>query len=541
MKATKTIALGLFLTLLAGAAWGGGSRATGSSATATTAGQKVINYTNGGSPPYLEPVMNNYLAGSYLMYNLFCGLGRIGKNGVAELGYAESYTVSTDGLVYTFKIRANSKFSDGSPLTARDWERSFKHRLDPNIASPGVDLYLFVKNAEAYNTGDSSVKADDVGIKALDDTTLQITLENPTPFFLDVVCYYVPYKMDILLANPEWHKRPETYISNGAFRVKAIDPQTGLVLEKNPYYFDAANNKIDIVNYNFIDDSAIALEAYRRGDLNVNDSVNAEGLISYRNTAELKSFPRIGTTYISIHTANVSDARVRKALSLAINRDVLIKSILQQPYVTAQGLVPYGIHWGSREFRDVAGNLIESNVEKAKALLVEAGHPNGQGLPTLRIITMNTTEDMDSAQAWQAMWKEIGINSEITTYESSVYWDMLDTNGWDLARDGWTGDYDDPRTNLFLWMGYREGPDKDVRWYNTPNALRFDELMRSADAELDKERRLNIFKEAEQVILDDMPVIPLWHGVENILIKPQVTGIVKSNIGHIYFQYADVN
>ncbi|MDR1019928.1 MAG: peptide ABC transporter substrate-binding protein [Synergistaceae bacterium] len=524
----KTLAAALILLALSAA----------SAAFSADAPKKVINYANGNAPPVLEPVMNQYLKTSYLMYNIFCGLARIGKNGIAELAYAESYDVGKDGVTYTFKIRKDSKFSDGSPLTAKDWEESFKYRLSPDVASPGINLYLYVKNAEAYNQG--KAKAEDVGIKALDDATLQIVFENPTPFFMDLICYYIPYKMDLIKKNQEWFKKPETYIGNGAFRVKKLDPQVGFVLEKNPYYYDASNVKIDEVNYNFIDDDAVALEAYKKGDLDIDDSLNAEALRSFAGTQELKSFPTIGTFYFSVHTANVPDPRVRKAMSLAIDRGVLIKNILGKSDIPAEGIVPYGIHWGNKEFREVAGPLIETDIEKAKKLLEEAGHPEGKGLKPIRIITMNSQSDVDCAQALQSMFKQIGIQSEIASFEPAAYdYDLIGANNWDIAYDGWIGDYDDPKTNLFLWQAYRQGPDKDIRWYDTPNAKEFERLMKSADT-LEKEQRLAVFRDAERTILDDMPVIPLWHSIDTILIKPEVMGIVKSNIGHVYFHYADV-
>jgi ABC-type oligopeptide transport system substrate-binding subunit len=507
-------------------------------ASAAFAAPKVINYANGNAPPVLEPIMSRYLKTSYLVNNLFTGLARIGANGVAELAYAESYTVSDDGLTYTFKIRPNAKFSDGSPLTARDWEASFLHKISPDTASPGVDLFLFVKGAEDYNQ--KGGKAEDVGIKALDDATLEITFANPTPFFLDLVCYYLPYKLDVVKSDPDWFKKPETYIGNGAFRVRKLDPQVGFTLEKNPYYYDAANVKIDEVNFSFIDDPAVGLEAYRTGALNVNDDVNAEGIKSYTGTPELNIYPRIGTNYMSIHCGNTPDPRIRRAMSLAINREVLVKDILGMPYIPAEGMVPYGIHWGGKEYRDVVGSLLKTDAEEAKKILADAGYPGGEGLKTMRLIAQNIPEDIDIVQALQAMWKGIGINTEIITFESSTYWDHVDgTNDWEIARDGWTGDYDDPFTNLWLWQAYRE-VDKDVRWNNTDNAAKFDELMRAGGAEADKEKRYNLFKEAEAVLMDDMPVIPIWHAVEPILIKPGITGIVKSNIGHIYFNYADV-
>jgi oligopeptide transport system substrate-binding protein len=524
----RFIAMACFILILAAAG----------TASAAPGGKKTLNYSNGAAPPVLEPIMNNYLDGSYIMYNIFCGLARIGQNGIPELAYAESYEVSDDGLTYTFKIREGAKFSDGSPLTARDWEESFKHRISPEVASPGVNLYLYVKNAEAYNQGKGG--RDEVGISAVDDRTLRITFENPTPFFMDLICYYIPYKMDVVKSNPGWFKNPETYIGNGAFRVVKIDAQTGLALEKNPNYYDAANVKLDAVNYNFIDDGAVALEAYRNGELDVNDNLSPDAIKAYSGSPEMVTYPVIGTRYLSIHTGNVKDARVRRALSLALDMKVIVGKILGQPYIPAEGIVPYGIHWGGREFREVAGNLVEFNVNKAKSLLEEAGYPGGKGLPPIRMITQNTQEFTDAAQAYQAMWKAIGVETNISTYEASVYWDLIPTEGWDVASDGWTGDYDDPKTSLYLWMAYKQGPDKDVRWYDTDNARKFEALMREADKELEGERRLNLFKEAEATLLADMPVIPLWHRKDPALIKPYVTGIVKSNIGHVYFCFADV-
>ena len=506
---------------------------------------KIISYANGGEPPVLEPVMSNYAKTSILVYNLFCGLTRIGPKGVAELAYAESYTVSDDGLVYTFKLRPDAKFSDGSELTMYDFEKSFKYVLDPQTGAPGGNLKHFVKNALDFNMGRCS--EDEVGIKALDENTLEITLENPTPYLLDLACTYIPLKVEEIKANPNWAKDPATYIGNGAFRVKELNPQVSVILEKNPYYYDADNVKIDQVNFMFVDDTAVELQAYKEGTLNVLDDLNAEAVATYKDTNEYTSAAKIGVKFLTIHTGNVPDARVRKAMALAIDRQTIISDILGLTYTPATGLVPYGIHWAgtSSEYRDVAGHLLQENVEEAKRLLADAGYPNGEGLPKLRMITQNNQEDIDTAQALQAMWKDnLGIETEITTYESAVYWDVFDTDDWDIARDGWTGDYDDPTTNTFLWEEYRQVTDdgtlQDARWYNTPNSIKYDELMKKTYVELDQETRMNLFVEAEKALLEDMPVIPLFFYDDSILCKPEVTGVLKSYIGHVFFAYADV-
>ncbi len=504
---------------------------------------KIISYANGAEPPVLEPVMSNYAATSILVYNLFCGLSRIGENGVAELAYAESYEVSDDGLVWTFKLRPDSKFSDGSELTMYDFEKSFKYMLNPETGAPGNDLKYYVKNALAYNSGECT--EDEVGIKALDAETLEITLSNPTPYLLDLACTYIPLKVDEIKDNPDWAKSPETYISNGAFRVKEMNPQVSVVMERNPYYYDAENVEIDQVNFMFIDDASVELQAYRDGTINVSDNLNAEAIAAYKDTDEYQSVSKIGCKYFTFHCGNVSDARVRRAMALAIDRETIITGILGLTYAPATGVVPYGIHWGDQQYRDVAGDLLIENVEEAQQLMAEAGYPNGEGMPVLRMITMNNQEDIDTAQALQAMWKtNLGIETEITTYESAVYWDVFDTDDWDIARDGWTGDYDDPTTNMFLWEAHREvnedGTLKDARWYNLPNSIKYDELMKQTYVELDFETRMNLFVEAEKTLLEDMPVLPLFFYDDSILCKPEVTGVLKSYIGHVFFQYADV-
>lgn len=520
------------------------TEATAEPAAETGEGElKIISYANGNEPPVLEPVMSNYAKTSILVYNLFCGLCRIGADGVAELAYAESYEVSDDGLVWTFKLRPGAMFSDGTPLTMVDFEKSFKYVLDPATAAPGNSLKYYVKNAQNYNEG--ACTADEVGFKALDDETLEITLDNPTPYLLDLACTYIPLKVDEIKANPDWAKSPETYIGNGAFRVKELNPQVSVVMERNPYYYDAENVKIDQVNFMFIDDASVELQAYKDGTINVSDNLNAEAIATYRDTDEYYSADKIGVKYITFNTEFVDNPLVRKAMALAIDRETIITNILGLTYKPATGLVPYGIHWGDKQYREVAGDLLVENIEEAQALMTEAGYPNGEGMPTLRFITQNNQEDIDLAQALQSMWKtNLGINVEITTYESGVYWDVFDTDDWDLARDGWTGDFDDPNTNTFLWEEYREiksdGTLQDARWYGTENSIKYDEIMKKTYTELDYETRMNLFVDAEKALLDDMPVIPLFFYDDPILCKPEVTGVVKCYIGHVFFQFADV-
>lgn len=509
-----------------------------------TSGLKVINYANGAQPEAMDLINSNYAKTSIVMYNIYCGLTHIGSSGKAELACAESYTTSDDGLVWTFKLRPDLKWSNGETLTAHDWEDTIEYELNPTTNTRSWELKKYIKNSEEYNAGTCTWA--DVGCKALDDNTIEFTLTAPCPYFLDLCCTYVPMYLKSIHADPNWAKNAETYVTNGAFRVTKIAEQVGFYTEKNPNYWNAENVKIDQVNFMWIDDEAVELSSYQNGTINVSDNLSAEANKQYAGTADYHAAERIGVKYLTFNTAHITDKLIRQAMSYAVDREMLIK-ILGYAYKPADGLVPYGIHWGDKQWRDVANEkngapLAGYDLEKAKALLAQAGYPNGEGLPKYTYICYNS--ETQRAQALQQMWQQIGINIEIVPYESSTYWDVFDTENWDIGDDGWTGDYDDPNTNLFLWEEYREVNDdgtlKDARWHDDA-ALQYDALMKKTYTETDYETRMDLFRQAEQVIVEDMPVIPVFYYTDTILIKPNITGVVKCYIGHVFFEYADIN
>ncbi len=543
MKRTKKVlalllSLCLAATMMAGC--GGGDDSADNGDGSSGGDKKRITYANGAQPEAMDPVSSVYAKYSILKYNIYCGLARISEDGVAELGYADDYTVNDDMTVWTFHIREGSKFSDGSDLTAHDWVETMKYHCAPETAARSTTMEEYVLNMTEYVAGEC--EWEDVGFKALDDNTLEITLAFPCTYFLDVACTYVPYKVDVIKENPNWAKNPETYITNGPFRIVELNDQVNVLLEKNPYYYDAENVAIDEVNFVFLDDPAVELAAYKNNEIQVSDNLSAESIKTYRDTDEMIAAERIGVNYLTVNTNRISDNRIRKALAYSINKDALIQ-ILGSTNLPATGLVPYGIHWGDEQWRDKAGDLVTYDIELAKQLLADAGYPGGEGLPTYKYVTQNDEESVNKAQALQSMWKEVGINTEIVTFEPSTYWDVFDTEDWDIAADGWTGDYDDPNTNLFLWEAYREqDPDgtlKDARWVNEA-AAEYDRLMKETYTELDYETRMNLFVEAEKVLVDDMPILPVFFYTDTMLVKPEVTGVLKCYIGHVFFQYADI-
>ena len=506
-------------------------------------GGKVMTYAMQKEPETLDPTMNNYATSSIVLQNLFTGLMQIGPDGGLINGCAEKYEMSEDGLEYTFTLRDGLKWSDGSPLTAGDFEYAWKRTLARDTASPGAWYLFYLKNGEAYNEGKAS--AGDVGVKAEDDKTLKVTLENPTAYFIDLtaVTAYFPVKKDAVEGQEAWTKSADTYVSNGAFRLKEINPQASYVLEKNPEYIDADTVKLDGVNIVFIESAEAALSAYNAGEVDVVDNtiIQTQAQSQYGGSDELKSYDLIGTCYYDFNCEKdyLSDARVRKALAMSLNRDVINQSIVASRPESSYAFVPHGIPYeGSGEdYRTTVGSLFTEDVEAAKALMEEAGYPGGEGYPTLTLITQNDQEKKDVAQAMQAMWKEnLGVNVEIVTFEPKVYWDEQTAGSFDICYDGWTGDYPDPSTNLDCFLLQRN--ETQCRWLND-QAKEYDSMMKEARSLTDNKKRMELFETGEKLLMEEMPILPLYYRNAQLLVKPGCEGVIKTYIGHTIFKYAD--
>ena len=403
--------------------------------------------------------------------------------------------------------------------------------------------FSHLKNGEAYNEGKAS--AEDVGVKAEDDKTLKVTLENPTAYFIDLtaVTAYFPVKKDAVEGPEAWTKSADTYVSNGAFRLKEINPQASYVLEKNPEYIDADTVKLDGVNIVFIESAEAALSAYNAGEVDVVDNtiIQTQAQSQYGGSDELKSYDLIGTCYYDFNCEKdyLSDARVRKALAMSLNRDVINQSIVASRPESSYAFVPHGIPYegSSEDYRTTVGNLFTEDVEAAKALMEEAGYPGGEGYPTLTLITQNDQEKKDVAQAMQAMWKEnLGVNVEIVTFEPKVYWDEQTAGNFDICYDGWTGDYPDPSTNLDCFLLQRN--ETQCRWLND-QAKEYDSMMKEARSLTDNKKRMELFEAGEKLLMEEMPILPLYYRNAQLLVKPGCEGVIKTYIGHTIFKYAD--
>lgn len=537
------------MSLLTGC--GGGQDAAGDTTAAANGAQpagdaakpegNVLRYVMSGEPETLDPNMNNYASSSNVLLNLFTGLYQYSADGSGvEPACAESYTVSDDGLTYTFKLKEGLKWSDGSPLTAADFEYSWKRELKQETASTAAWQLYYIKNGEAYNNG--QCEADEVGVKAIDDTTLEVVLNNPTPYFVNLTAAnnFAPVKKEAVEGAEVWTKSAETYVCNGPFMMGEIKPQEGYTLVKNPNYVFADTVALDGVEMIFIEQAEAALSAYNAGDVDAmsGGSIETQAMTQYDGSEELHSYDLIGTSYYDFNCEKeYMTKEVRKALSMAITRDTINQVAVPSKPKSAYAFVPYGIPYADEtdDFRTKVGNnLVTEDVEAAKQLLADAGYPNGEGLPTLQLIITNTKENKDKAQILQALWKEnLGVNVEIVTFESKVYWDEHAAGNFDIAFDGWTGDYPDPNTNLSIFNKSRM--EKECRW-RSEEALRYNDLLEEAATLADNNKRMELFVEMEQILMDEMPVMPVYFHNTMALVKPYVKGFTCDNSGHPLFR-----
>jgi len=398
--------------------------------------QKIV-YNLGADPKTIDPQLNSAVDGSTIIHNAFEGLMREDTSGQIIAGVAESYDLSDDETVYTFHLRKDTKWSDGQNVVAGDFEYAWKRALTPEVAAEYSYQLYYIKNGEAFFDKEAGVTIDDIGVKALDDQTLEVTLEAPCPYFLSLVASptYFPVRKDIVEAAPErWALSPETYIGNGPFKMSAWSEKESMTFVKNENYWDAANVKLETLEVKLIDDEITYLNAFKAGEIDIIESPPQAEIptLVAEGSAEIK--PYLGTYFYIVNVSDkatdvdpeaakfLSDSKVRKALALAIDRTLIVEKVAQGGQKPGTSYVPAGIvDPDGKEFqKDYLPP--QADVEAAKKLLEDAGYPNGEGAPTITF-TFNTNSGHQMiAQAIQDMWKEnLGINVELKNEEWAVF------------------------------------------------------------------------------------------------------------------------
>lgn len=497
-------------------------------------------------PDVLDPnVTNNSFAAPFLN-NLFEGLVTYDKDNNLVGGNAESWTISEDGLTYTFTLRDGLKWSDGSPLTAQDYLYTMKRILTPSTAALYLNMLTdYVAGAQEYYDALAAGETPDeeaLGIKAPDDKTLVITLKAPAPYYLGILAMYTfcPTQQAAVEADPEsWAQSADNYVSNGPFMMTEYNFNESVVMVKNPNYWDAENVKLEKLTFRFILDSSTALTAYETGEIDGYRTVAAADLPTLKAESDaLRTVPSFATTYYLLNCENevLQDLKVRQALNLALDRTALIENVLQSTDSPAYALISPGYSVDGVDYtegRSTYGLSATADVEQAQKLLAEAGYPNGEGFPTLRLSYYTDSNVKKVVEAMQEMWKtNLGINVEITVADWAVYYDAVQAGDYDIGAMGWSADYLNP--NSFLPLFVTDNVNNNSFYSNEE----YDQLCAQAAVMTDAAAAMEVMRQAEDVLMADMPFIPLYHRAITFMLDPSVMDVNMSPLAQLYFKNA---
>ena len=531
--------------------------ATGEESTGTASGFTV---QLGSNPETLDPALNSAIDGANTLITVFEPLLLIDENNEVIPGQAESYTVSDDGLVWTFTMRDGLKWSDGSDLTAKDFEYSFKRLAAPDTAAPYAETVVGMIDGYADATGNPDAGGnmttepdfDALNVVASEDgKTLTVTLSYPCAYFDKLAAFAAmsPVQQATVEANGDaWCTEPDTYICNGPYYISDWVPSERLVLTKNPNYvggWDSSKIVSDTITLLLLEDSSASYAAYNSGEAQLIKDVPTDEIPSLTKAEDGGDFyvdTILGTYYLSLNDQKepFNDVNVRKALSLAIDRDYVANTIMQGTYSPAYNLVGPGIVDESGMFYDNANGGktyisedYEANLEAAKQALADAGYPNGEGFPVIEYSTNDVGYHTPVAEYLQQAWGELGITVNINKVEWASFTPMRRAGDYDASRNGWVMDYNDPSNMIEL---FTTGNGNNDGKYSSAD---FDAAVEASKV-ADKSVHFQKLHEAEDILMNDYACIPVAYYNDFWLQSPSLKGTWHSPYGYWYLQYGYV-
>ena len=483
--------------------------------------RQVLHRGNGTEPQSLDPHKSEGVPESNLQRDLFEGLTNDDPQVGIVPGAAASWKISADGLVYTFQMREDGRWSNGDPVTAHDFVYGLRRLVDPRTLSNYGIMLRPILNAEPIIAGE--LPPEELGVRAIDDLTLEIRLTGPTPYFLGVLTSSVSFpvhRATVEQYGGRW-ARPGRLVSNGAYRLRDWVTQSHIVLERNPYYWDNANTTIDEVWFYPIETPSTELQRYRADELDMTDSLPLPqlGWIRANLPDELKIAEYLGVYFFGLNVTREpfkDNAKLRRALNLAIDREIITDQVTRAGNIPAYGYVPSVANYEQVVPEWAHWTQEERNAE-ARRLYEAAGYSTDRPL-RLQILYNTDENNRTIAVAISSMWKDVlGIDTELINEEWKVYLETRRTRqSTQVYRAGWIGDYNDAFT--FLEIFHSESGLNDSGWSDA----RFDELLALAAQENDLERRAGYMREAEEIMMEELPVIPVFFGVTKRLVKPWV-------------------
>ena len=550
MKKRLIVAAFAITGAMALAGCGGGSKS------AKKVSGKILTIEMGPEVESIDPALNTTNDGANYLTYLFDNLLRTDKDGKVVPSLAQKYEVSDDGLTWTFHLRDGLKWSDGSDFTANDFVYSWQRMVDPDVAAPYAETVLGM--VEGYDeaigkpdeNGNQTTTPDitKLRVEAPDDKTFVVHMSHPTPYFDKLATFAAlsPVKKDVVEAKPDgWTLDPKTYISTGPFKLAEWKSGSYLMLEKNENYWNKDAVKLDGIKCLLMEDQNAAFSAYESGDALMVKDIPTQEITTLQKRPDYRLDPQIGTYFIDLNNTldEFKDAKVRQALSLALDRKYISETITAGTYTPAKGFVPQGVSdWDGSSWYDhltdpsvyINVDDYQGNLAKAKELLKEAGHENGAGLPTIVYSTNDQSYHKKIAEYLQQVWGELGVKVEVNIVEWKSFTPQRRSGNYQAARDGWVMDYNDPSNILQLTS---TGNGNNSSKYSNPE---YDALLEKAASEADPQTRFGYFHQAEEMLMRDMGVTPLLYYNEMYLQSDKIKDSYHTTDGIWHFEYADI-
>lgn len=513
-----------------------------------------INVCFASEPETMDPNLNRTVDGAVMAHHMFEGLYKWVDDGngtaVLALGQAvaepEKVTNDDGSVTYTYTLRDDIKWSDGKAVTAHDFEYSWKRLVSPDLAAPYSYMINMVKNANEAVAGE--VDPSELGIKAIDDTTLVVELTYDCPYFKEICAFptCVPLREDVISADANnWFREPATFIVNGPYKMSDWTHNASITMVPNDQYY-GGNDGPDSITFKLMDDNRAMLTAFNNGELDYMQNPPPDEVAALLASGKLIPGDYLGTYYACFNNAKApfDDARVRKAFSLAVDRNYLVNQITQVGEYPAGGWVPSNVYDvdgpDGPDFRTVGTDYLsvdpadyEKNCEEAKALLADAGYPNGEGFP--QVTYLYNTDDRHNAiaVALQSMWQNVlGVKITLDNQDWNVFLQTRTAGDYNICRNGWICDFNDPMNFLDMFM--TGNGNNDAHYSNTT----YDDLINEALVTADPAKRMDLMHQAEKIMIDDDAAIaPLFYYNQPYLISDRVDGMYYTPLGYFFFMH----
>lgn len=491
-------------------------------------------------PPTLHPALATDSTSGGVLIQTFEGLTRIDKDGVPQPAMAEDIQVSDDQLTYTFKIREDATWTNGDPVTAEDFEYAWKWAIDPQNQSQYAYQLYSIKGAEAANNGEGSL--DDVAVKVVNEKTLEVTLVNPTPYFLQLLAFYTyfPVNKNVAEANPDWYKDAgDDYVTNGPFKMTEWNHSESILLEKNEDYWDADTVKLETVEMSMVEEPTTELSMFDNDELDWAGlpfgALPTDSIKALKDNGDLNVKAIAGTYWYKFNTEEkpFNNENIRKALTYAIDRKAIVEQITQGGQIPAMAVVPPTMFSENEK-----GYFKDNDIEAAKAALEkglkEEGYASVKDLPKITL-SYNTSEaHAKIAQAVQDMWKKnLGIDVELDNEEWQVYLEKIDSGDYQIGRMSWSGDYNDAFNFLELYRD-ANGGNNDTGWENPE----YKELLIASQKETDEAKRKQLLQDAEAILMNELPIAPVYFYTNTWVQKENLKDVVISGLGEAQLKWA---